>query len=101
MINEYIRYRIPLDRRDEFFAAYTRACAYLRTSAVCYGYDLSECEEEPEFFILRIIWSSTQDHLSKFRGSVEFKGFLEAIKPYIPNIEEMRHYTPSDLQWTR
>ena len=101
MINEYIRYRLPKERHAEFVADYARAGEFLRASPICHGYDLSQCEEEPDCFILRIVWTSTQDHLGKFRGSEEFKGFLAAIKPYIPNIEEMRHYPPTAVQWMR
>jgi len=101
VINEYIRYRIPSNRHKDFVADYARAGKFLRASPVCHGYDLSRCEEDPECFILRIVWTSTQDHLSKFRGSEEFKGFLAAIKSYVPSIEEMRHYEPSEVQWTR
>ena len=101
MINEYIRYRLTKENHADFVADYTRAAEFLRRSAVCHVYDLSQCEEEPECFILRIAWTSTQDHLGKFRGSDEFKGFLAAIKPYIPNIQEMRHYPRTPVQWTR
>ncbi len=101
MINEYIRYEISAEHHAAFVNAYSHAAEFLRASSVCEGYELSQCEEAGDCFILRIVWTSTDDHLGKFRGSDEFKGFLAAIKPYISNIQEMRHYAPTPVQWTR
>jgi hemoglobin len=101
MTIEYIRYRIPEAQRDEFVGAYTRAAASLRASPVCLGYELSACSEDPTAFVLRIAWTSGGDHLNVFRKSGEFRTFFEAIRPYVPNIEEMRHYEPTALVWSR
>jgi len=101
MMNEYIRYRIPAEPRTAFLSDYTRATEYLRASPVCLGYELSQCEEEQDCFVLRIVWQSTADHLGEFRGSAEFQGFLRPIKPYIPNIEEMRNYAFTLIRWNR
>ena len=92
MIVEYIRYRIEPAQAEAFVAAYETAAQSLRASSHCHGYELSRCTEAPEHFILRIEWESEQAHLEGFRRSEEFKPFLAAIRPYIPNIEEMRHY---------
>ncbi len=101
MIVEYIRYTIPADQHDAFMAAYTRASESLRVSPVCLAYELTRCEEAPDHHILRIEWTSTADHLQGFRRSPEFAPFFQAIGPYIEQIEEMHHYTPTDLTWRR
>lgn len=101
MVNEYIRYRIPAETHAAFLSDYNRAAEYLRASPVCLGYELSQCEQEQNCFVLRIAWQSTADHLGKFRGSQEFQGFLRLIRSYVPNIEEMRHYAPTDIRWNR
>ncbi|MEO7193091.1 MAG: antibiotic biosynthesis monooxygenase family protein [Vicinamibacterales bacterium] len=101
MVNEYIRYRIPAEMRTAFQSDYEKAVEYLRASPVCLGYELSQCEEEPDSFVLRISWQSTADHMGKFRGSAEFQGFLPLIRPYMPQIEEMRHYALTELRWNR
>jgi quinol monooxygenase YgiN len=89
---EYIRYRIEEGRRDSFVAAYRAAAAALDDSEYCLGYQLTQCEEEPDRFILRILWTSTDDHLGKFRSSDQFRRFFPAIRPYVEDIEEMQHY---------
>ena len=92
MTVEYIRYRIDDARRDAFIAAYAEAAKALDDSEYCLGYQLTQCEEEPERFILRIRWTSTDDHLGRFRTSEQFRRFLPPIRPYVGDIEEMQHY---------
>ncbi|WP_372348892.1 group II truncated hemoglobin [Streptomyces sp. KL116D] len=95
---EYIRYRIPQDRSAEFLAAYTRAARFLAASPHCVSYELDRCEEDFEHFILRILWTSTEDHLEGFRKSDLFPGFLAEIRPYVGDIDEMRHYKPTTVR---
>jgi quinol monooxygenase YgiN len=101
MVNEYTRYRVPDEKRAAFLSDYEKASEYLRASSACLGYELGQCEEEQACFILRIRWQSTAAHLEGFRASEEFRRFLPLIKPYIPFIEEMRHYAPTDICWSR
>jgi quinol monooxygenase YgiN len=90
VIIEYIRYEI--DDAEPFLAAYEAARAALDTSSHCLSYELSRCSEAPSSFILRIEWDSIEGHLQGFRKSPEFSAFLAAVRPYIDNIREMRHY---------
>ena len=92
MIVEYIRYRIPADRAASFEAAYGRASASLAAASECVDYELSRCVDEPESYILRITWNSAEDHLEGFRGGEHFPPFFAEIKPYVGDIQEMRHY---------
>lgn len=101
MTIEYIRYRIPDKKQSTFLSDYSKAVKALENSAYCLGYELSQCEEESDRFILRIEWTSTDDHLKKFRSSDEFKAFLPHVRPYIDDIEEMQHYRASDLRFSR
>ncbi|MFY0540091.1 putative quinol monooxygenase [Nannocystis pusilla] len=100
MIVEYIRYRVPTDPAA-FEAAYDRACASLRDAPQCLAYELTRCEEAPEHYVLRIEWVSTEAHLQGFRRGPEFGPFFQAIRPYVAQIEEMRHYAPTALAWRR
>lgn len=94
---EYIRYRIAGADAAEFEAAYRRAAEQLAAAPECIDYELTRCEEDPESYILRITWTSTHDHLQGFRASERFPPFLAAIKPYVPAIEEMRHYRSTGI----
>lgn len=97
---EYIRYRIPPERSAEFLSAYTRAAAPLAAAPQCVDFELARCEEDFEHFVLRITWTSTKDHLEGFRHSELFRDFFAEIRPYVENIEEMRHYTPTAVRGT-
>ena len=90
MIVEYIRYEVR--DPDTFVGAYEKAREALDASAECRAYELSRCVEARSTFILRIEWSSVDGHLTGFRASPEFKTFFEAVKPFVGEIREMRHY---------
>ena len=95
MTIEYIRYSINTVRQEEFVNSYFNAAKALAKAECCLGYELSQCEEEPTSFILRVEQTSTSDHLNSFRKSVEFKEFLPHIRPFINDIEEMQCYKKS------
>jgi len=101
MTVEYIRYIIEPSRAEAFVAAYTTAAVSLRESPHCQGYELTRCTEATESYVLRIVWDSEQGHLQGFRKSPQFKTFLAAIQPFVRDIEEMRHYEPTALHWSR
>ena len=101
MIVEYVRYNIAEERRDAFLAAYTEAQASMRDSKHCLGFELSHCSEEPSAYILRIEWDSIAGHLDGFRKSPQFQTFLAAIRPFVGDIAEMRHYGVTDVRWSR
>ncbi|MEO0938083.1 MAG: antibiotic biosynthesis monooxygenase family protein [Pseudomonadota bacterium] len=93
MIVEYIRYTIAEAQHQAFIDAYRAAMAPLMQSPYATAFDLCQCAEEPSEFILRIEWTSAEDHLQRFRGSAEFRAFFAHIKPFVGDIAEMRHYT--------
>ncbi|GAA3792126.1 group II truncated hemoglobin [Streptomyces phyllanthi] len=97
---EYIRYRIPEAQSAQFLAAYTRAAAQLSAAPQCVDYELARCEEDFEHYVLRITWTSTEDHVEGFRKSELFTDFLAEIRPYAGSIEEMRHYKPTTVRGT-
>ena len=81
--------------------AYEAACQSLRASSHCLGYELTRCAEATDTFVLRILWDSAEGHLKGFRGSPEFQAFFAAVKPFVGQIKEMRHYEQTALTWTR
>ncbi len=92
MIVEYIRYSIAEATSPAFEEAYTRAAESLDASVHCLGYELTRGVEEPASYTLRIEWDSLEGHERGFRGSEEFRQFLPHIRPFIGDIQEMRHY---------
>jgi len=92
VIVEYIRYKLPPTTCAAFEADYARAASSLAASPFCLGYELSRCIDEAGTYVLRIRWTSAEDHMQGFRRSEHFPPFLAAIRPYVPLIDEMRHY---------
>lgn len=101
MIVEYIRYTVEAERAAAFVEAYAVAGKSLEASSHCHAYELSRCTEAPESFVLRIEWDSAEGHIEGFRKSAEFRAFFAAIKPYVKDIAEMRHYAATDVRWAR
>jgi hemoglobin len=97
MTVEYIRYRISGDT-TAFEQAYSRAQRFLAQAPQCVDYELSRCTDEPAAYLLRITWTSADEHLKGFRGGDLFPGFLAEIRPYLESIEEMRHYEPTTVR---
>jgi quinol monooxygenase YgiN len=97
MTIEYIRYKLNAGQRDAFIESYKTAVNQLEASDYCKAYELSECEEESGSFILRIEWTSTEDHMNGFRKSTIFPAFFSQVKPFFDNILEMRHYKLTDV----
>lgn len=99
MIVEYIRYEMKDHTPEDLVEAYGRAGAHLQAAPQCRGYELTRCVEEPKSLILRIRWTSTEDHLQGFRKGPHFPPFLALIRPFIGEIAEMRHYAPVGVEW--
>ena len=96
-ITEYVRYELKQHKPSVFLASYTEACKSLDSAPECLGYELTQCAEDKNIFVLRIRWSSANDHMTGFRKGPHFPSFMAAIKAYQPEITEMRHYHPTSL----
>ena len=101
MIVEYVRYDLVAHQPEKLVSAYATAVDSLRASPECLAFELTQCEEAPRSFVLRIEWASTEAHLQGFRKGPNFPPFLSAIRPFIGEIAEMRHYAATPLVWKR
>lgn len=73
---------------------FTRPCAAgsLAASPECLAYELSRCHDEPRRYVLRIEWRSLEGHEHGFRRGPHFAGFLAEVRPFIGEVEHMKHY---------
>lgn len=101
MIVEYIRYDLKAHAPQTLIDAYARAAEHLRAAPECLGYHLAQRTDEPSQLILRIHWTSADDHMRTFRGGPHFPPFLAEIRPFIGEIAEMKHYLETDVVWQR
>ena len=98
---EIIRYNIPTDQRTSFEGAYSSAGAILKKSSYCLAYEIIHGTDEPQYYIVRIHWTSADDHINGFRKSKEFISFYNLVKPFYSNIEEMKHYEVTAISWSK
>jgi quinol monooxygenase YgiN len=98
---EIIRYNIAAAQHTNFEQAYTNAGKYLQSSPYCLGYKVIHGKEEPDHYIVIIHWTSMDEHLNGFRKSADFMPFLNLVKPFYNNIEEMKHYEVTPIEWTK
>lgn len=92
MIVEYIRYVLKDHEPDMLVAAYSEAARHLAAAPECVDYELTQCVDQTASFVLRIRWTSADAHMKAFRSGPNFPPFLAAIRPFVPEIAEMRHY---------
>jgi quinol monooxygenase YgiN len=92
MVVEYIRYNVPTARAAEFEEAYRQASGVLAADPHCLRYEVTQGVEEPEHFVVRLEWDSLEGHEQGFRSSPRFGEFFAAVKPFFPQIAEMKHY---------
>ena len=98
---EYIRYALIDHDPDSLVTAYREGGRHLAAAPECLGYELTQCTEDANSFILRIHWVSIDAHMNGFRRGPHFPACLAAIRPFIPEIAEMRHYRPTGTEWMR
>jgi quinol monooxygenase YgiN len=101
MTPEIIRDKIAPERKASFEQAYAAAAQVLQQSEYCIGYQLLVSDVDPTLYLLRIDWTSPDDHLKGFRGSALFRQFFERVKPFVDDILEMTHYRSTPIFWQR
>lgn len=101
MVPEIIRFSIPAEKQEEFLHRYAEAGKLLQSAEPCLGYEMLQCQGEPQLFLMTIYWDSVSGHLDGFRKSDLFIQFLSCVRPFIEHVSEMAHYRFTDIAWHR
>ena len=101
MITEVIRYKVPAAQAAAFEEAYKKTEPILQNSSHCLGYSLFRGVEEPENWMLMLSWDSVEGHEQGFRLDPGFREFFGLVKPFLGQVQEMKHYHASGLNWSR
>jgi quinol monooxygenase YgiN len=96
MVLEYVRYKIPQEKRETFISNIKQASKIMKDSAFVLYTELTNSIKEEENFIWRIEWTSIEDQLNGFRNSKEFERFFRLVQPFLNNIQERNHYKSID-----
>jgi quinol monooxygenase YgiN len=92
VVVEIVRYEVAGARAQEFADAYARAVRVLDADEHCLAYEVVQGVEEPASWIVRIEWDSVEGHEQGFRRAPHFREFFAAVRPFLDDIREMRHY---------
>jgi quinol monooxygenase YgiN len=92
MIVEYVRYETAGEQTTALLDAYRQASKHLDAAPECLAYEITQGVEEPGHVIVRIEWTSVEAHERGFRGGPHFPPFLALVRPFLPCIQEMKHY---------
>ena len=101
MVVEYVRYEIPEAEASAFERAYAHAQMALEASANCLAWEVTRCIEDPTMWTVRLEWDSIEGHMQGFRHGPEFRAFFASVRPFVPNIQEMRHYEVTPIAGRR
>jgi hemoglobin len=101
MVVEIIRYKIASGQEAAFLQAYEKGQAHLSASPHCLAYRLNRCVKDRGRFVLTIDWESAEGHTNGFRKSEHFPPFYALVAPFFGQIEEMEHYEPTGIEWSR
>ncbi len=101
MTTEVIRYKIPSAQAEDFEQAYQQAEIILRKSKHCLGYDILRGIDQSETRIVSLHWDSVEGYEKGFRRESEFTVFLNPVKPFFQQIQEMKHYEHREMRWKR
>jgi len=101
MTTEVIRYKVPAGQAAAFEEAYRKTELILQNSSHCLGYRLLRGVEEPENWILLLTWDSVEGHEKGFRQEPGFRQFFGLVKPFLNQMQEMKHYNTTAMSWNR
>ena len=99
MTTEVIRYKIPASQAEAFERAYQQTEPVLQQSRHCLGYRLLRGVEEPQNSILLLHWDSLEGHDQGFRKEKEFSEFFNLVRPFLNQVQEMKHYDETKMVW--
>jgi len=82
MIMEIATLTIDPLRADAFEQAVADAVPFFKATPGCHGMALERLIEEPETYILRVLWETLEHHMTGFRESANFQKWRAMAGPF-------------------
>lgn len=98
MTVEYIRYRVSAEHAAGFEAAYARAAEALAAAPECVGYELTRGVDEPDQYVLRIVWTSLEAQQEEYLKGEHSSAFFSEIEAYHGDVVDLRHYEATGVR---
>jgi heme-degrading monooxygenase HmoA len=91
MIYELATLEITPGNNEDFEKAVNQAAILFQQAKGYESIELQHCIEQPEVYILKVGWSSVEDHMVTFRESDAFQKWRELVTPYFAKPPAVQH----------
>lgn len=95
-VTELVLFVVHGNHADEFPAALAKGAEYLRAAEGYLSHTLSRCIEQPNSFVLLVHWRSMADHTKRFRASLDYARWRDAITPLLVDAPDVRHFVAGE-----
>ena len=92
MILERAIFAIKPGQAKDFEAAFAKAGPLIRAAKGCIQADMRPGIENPDSYILLVLWESVDDHMVGFRESPAFTEWRALLGPHFASPPAMEHY---------
>lgn len=92
MILEHLSFRVREGGQSAFERDWLRLRLLLTNNPHCLSVLLQRCVEDPRRYLARIEWDTVAGHMESFRGSEDYRRFLDIFKPHVDGDAEMVHF---------
>jgi heme-degrading monooxygenase HmoA len=92
MILERAIFAVKPGTAKEFEAAYAKARKLIEAAKGCRKAEMRRGIENPDSFILLVLWDAVDDHMKGFRESPQFQEWRALLGPFFASPPAMEHY---------
>ncbi len=92
MILERALFAIKPGQAEDFEKAFALAAPLIRAAKGCVQADMRPGIENPDSYILLVLWDSVDDHMKGFRESPAFTEWRGLLGPHFASPPAMEHY---------
>jgi len=92
MVLEHAIFPVKPGQAREFEAAWTKARKVIEAAKGCVKAEMRQGVENPDSFMLLVVWESLDDHMTGFRQSPAIKEFGALLAPFFGGAPSMDHY---------
>jgi heme-degrading monooxygenase HmoA len=92
MILEVAVLNIRPDLVDSFEPTFRKAAPLLAASPGCITHELQRCIEDPNRYLLVVLWETLTDHTEGFRGSERYEKWRSLLHHFYDPFPTVEHY---------
>jgi heme-degrading monooxygenase HmoA len=93
MVLEHAILNVPVDRSQDFEAAFSRAQRFIAASPGFQKLTLSRCIEQDGRYLLLVEWDTLHDHEVGFRQSPAYQAWKDLLHHFYEPLPIVQHFT--------